>query len=340
MVTQKDVAEKAGVSFITVSRVVNGLDNVAPETRERVEAAIKELGYHPNSQAQALNNGMTRTLAFVTPRMYDLVLYNNYFIMSILSGVELKSRELGWDLLLTTDYDRDGEFDFLRVWHQRKVDGIVFMGFMRMPPSQKQVIESQGIPCVAISDRIRSHSISWVDTDNVAASRDAVERLIRLGHKSFAFIGVDASSDYNPNIIDREKAVVRALGEYGIQPILLRANSSAPETGVAAARSFAALDKRPTAVISGNDSIGFQFIGEAARLGIACPRDYSIIGFDAEPTGHVHSPSLASYEQPLLAMGKAAVEFLVERIVDESFHKRTMEFPLSFVQGSSLAAAP
>jgi Transcriptional regulators len=340
MATQKEVAARAGVSFITVSRVVNGLDNVAPETRSRVEAAIKALDYHPNRQAQALNNGLTRTLAFVTPRMYDLPLYNNFFVMSLLSGVELKSRELGWDLLLTTDYDREGEFDFLRVWHQRKVDGIIFVAFKRFPPSQRRIIEERRIPCVSVSDRLRSPAISWVDTDNGQAARDAVARLRALGHKSFAFIGIDPARDYNPNILEREKAVIEALAAEGIEAVVLKSSSSAPSTGVGAAREYAALKRRPTAVISGNDSIAFAFMEESSRLGLSCPRDYSIVGFDAEPSGRVRTPSFASYEQPLLEMGKAAVDILISRVTGAESKKRSMEFPLSFVPGSSMAAPP
>ncbi len=340
MATQKDVAERAGVSFITVSRVINGLDNVKPETRNRVEAAIKELNYHPNRQAQALNHGLTHTIAFVTPRMYDLPLYSNFFVMSLLSGVELKGRELGWDILLTTDYDLEGSFDFLRVWHQRKVDGLVFVGFQRFPMEQKGAIEERGIPCVSISDRIESPAISWVDTDNRAAARDAVARLFSMGHRSFAFIGIDADRDYNPNIIEREKAAAEALAERGLAQRRLISESSTPSTGIAAAQAYVAMERRPTAIISGNDSIAFHFIGESARHGLLCPRDYSIVGFDAEPAGRLSTPTFASYEQPLVDMGKTAIGLLVERIGGEAWERKTIEFPMRFVEGGSLGPAP
>lgn len=340
MATQKEVAELAGVSFITVSRVINGLDNVAPETRSRVEAAIKELNYHPNRQAQALNNGLTRTLAFVTPRMYELPLYNNFFVMSLLSGVELQGRELGWDLLLTTDFDKEGVFDFLRVWHQRKVDGLAFVGFQRFPAEQLRAIEDLGVPCISISDRLESPAISWIDTDNRSAARDAVRRLREKGHRSFAFIGVDPGNDYNPNILARERAAREALAELGLGMSLVLSDSAAPGSGRVAARRFLALSERPTAVISGNDSIGLHFMAECAANGLLCPRDFSLVGFDAEPSGRLSSPSLASYEQPLLEMGKRALRALVDRITREDWSKETIEFPLSFVDGSSLGAAP
>jgi LacI family transcriptional regulator len=340
MATQKEVADLAGVSFITVSRVINGMDNVAPETRGRVEAAIKELNYHPNRQAQALNNGLTRSLAFVTPRMYELPLYNNFFVMSLLSGVELQARELGWDLLLTTDYDRGGEFDFLRVWHQRKVDGLVFVGFQRFPPSQLRTIEERGIPCVSIADRLESPAISWVDADNRTAARDAVRRLYDKGHRSFAFVGVDPELDYNPNILERESDAREALAELGLGMTLVRSDSAAPGSGRIAARRYLELPDPPTAVISGNDSIAFRFMAECAERGRLCPRDFSLVGFDAEPSGRLSSPTLASYEQPLLEMGKRAVRALVDRIVVEDWSKEELVFPLDFVDGSSLGASP
>jgi LacI family transcriptional regulator len=340
MATQKEVAERAGVSFITVSRVVNGQSNVTQETRVRVEAAIRELNYHPNRQAQALNHGLTHTIALVTPRMYDLALYNNFYVMSLLSGVELKGRELGWDILLTTDFDLEGEFDFLRVWHQRKVDGIVFVAFRRFPEEQLRAIEERGIPCISIADRIESPAISWIDTDNDSAARDAVRRLAALGHRSFAFIGIDPERDYNPNILARGRAIEEELGKIGLKPAMLTSLSSAPSTGLSAARAFVSLPDRPTAVISGNDSIAFHFIEEAARHGLTCPRDYSIVGFDAEPSGRIRTPTFASYEQPLLDIGRKAADILVEQITSDSWSRRTVVFPLDFIQGESMGVAP
>ncbi len=340
MATQREVADKAGVSFITVSRVINGLDNVKPDTRARVEAAIKELNYHPNRQAQALNHGLTHTIAFVTPRMYDLPLYSNFFVMSLLSGVELKGRELGFDVLLTTDFDLGGEFDFLRVWHQRKVDGIIFVAFRRLPIAQMRAIEERGLPCVSIADRIASPAISWVDADNSSAARDAIGRFFDFGHRNFAFIGIDPSNDYNPDILAREEAAAAALAERGLAQRVLISHSSTPSTGIAAANSFLAMENRPTAVLSGNDSIALHFIAENARHGLLCPSDYSILGFDAEPAGRVSSPTLGSYEQPLVEMGTRAVSILVEQITGDDFGKTTVEFPMRFIEGGSLGPFP
>jgi len=339
MATQKEVADLAGVSFITVSRVVNNLGNVRPETKGKVERAIRELNYYPNRQAQALNNGLTHTLALVTPRMFDRPLFNNFYVMTLLSGVEMRGRELGWDVLMTTDFDQEGEFDFLRVWHQRKVDGLVFVGLRRFPSDQIREIEAKGIPCVSISDRIGSSAVSWVDTRNDEAAADAVRRLAALGHRHFAYLGVDLTQDYNPNFRDRELAVRAAVASLGLELDVI-ATSGVPTAGMEAPQVYLSMARKATAVISGNDSVAIEFMATTARAGWLCPRDYSIVGFDAEPAGRLCVPTLASYRQPLLEMGQSAVKLLVDQTTGARNTKITETFPLDFVAGDSLAPVP
>lgn len=339
MATQKDVADRAGVSFITVSRVVNNLGNVKPETRIRVEEAIRELHYYPNRQAQALNNGLTHTLALVTPRMFDRPLFNNFYIMSILSGVEVKARELGWDVLMSTDFDQKGEFDFLRVWHQRKVDGLIFLGLVKFPPTQLLEIEARKIPSVVISDRIDNPAMSWVDSLSEQAAEDAVARLAALGHRHFAFLGVDPTQDYNPNFRDREAAVREAVERRGLE-LDVFSKGTIDNAGEVAPRLYLQGSRRATAVISGNDSVAMNFMTAVAAAGVLCPRDYSIVGFDAEPAGRIQTPSLASYRQPLLEMGQTAVQMLVDQMTGTRTKKVEAAYPLEFVSGGSVGAAP
>jgi len=336
MATQKDVAQRAGVSFITVSRVVNNLGNVRPDTRARVEQAIRDLNYYPNRQAQALNNGLTHTLALVTPKMAEKPLFNNFFIMSLLSGVAIRGRELGWDVLMSTDYDHAGDFDYLRVWHQRKVDGLIFLGLKQFTRAQLEEIETQGVPCVIISDRVPSKVISWVDTRNAEAADFLVRRMADLGHRHLAFLGVDMAVDYNPNFRDREQAVRRAAAELGLELDVFN-QGGLESAGEMAPRQYLSRSRRATGVISGNDTVAMAFVAEVAKAGLQCPRDYSIVGFDAEPAGQLQSPPLASFRQPLLDMGQAAVQILVDRMTGLRCEQVERTFPLEFVEGRSLA---
>ncbi|MEI8095401.1 MAG: LacI family DNA-binding transcriptional regulator [Spirochaetales bacterium] len=336
MATQKEVAERAGVSFITVSRVINQLGNVRAETKQRVEDAIRELHYHPNRQAQALNNGLTRTLALVTPRMFDRPLFDNFYVTRLLSGVEMKGRELGWDILMTTDHDQEGEFDFLRVWHQRKVDGLIFVGLKRFPSAQMEEIEAEGIPCVSISDRMASPAVSWVDSNNVTGGQQAVEKLAALGHRHLAYLGIDTTRDYSPNFRDRELGVREAATRLGLKLDFVAA-SSIDAAGTETPRTYLAQSPRATAVIAENDSLAFEFQAELARAGVFCPCDYSLIGFDAEPAGRIQKPTLASFGQPLLEMGQAAVQHLVDQLTGARSEKIEQVFDLEFVDGTSLS---
>jgi len=339
MATQKDVADRAGVSFITVSRVVNGLGNVRPETRERVEKAIRDLGYYPNRQAQALNNGLTHTIALVTPRMFGQPLFNNFYVMNLLAGVDSRGRELGWDILMSTDWDREGEFDFLRVWHQRKVDGLVFVGLKQFPSAQRKLIETRRIPCVSLSDRLGSPAVSWVDSANAEAATDAVGRLTALGHRHLAFLGVDPSLDFNPNFQHREAAVRRAAADRGLT-LDVFAQGTIETTEELSPRAYLDAGRQATGIIAGNDTVAMSFMAAVARAGLHSPRDYSIVGFDGEPRGRTHNPTLATYAQPLFEMGQAAVQILVDRLVGDNQTKVEKQFPLEFVAGGSLGPVP
>lgn len=334
MATQTDVAKRAGVSPITVSRVVNGLGNVKPATRELVEAAIRELGYHPNRQAQALNSGRTHSLAFVTPRTFTMPLYHNFYVMNLLSGLEMRSCDLGWDVLITTDHDQKRSYDFLRVWHQRKVDGIVFVGLAPLSPAQRREIEMAEVPCVCICDRIRSHAISWIDTDNAAAAKDALERFRALGHRDIAYMGPDMALDYNPNFQLREQTLLKEASQFGLTPQVIRTRAELP---LEAAQTFLAMKKRPTAILAANDVLAITFIKECAAAGLQAGRDFSIIGFDAEPQGQLLNPTLASYRQPLLEMGMAAADLLVD-IIKGDTRKRARLFPMEMIEGGSIGS--
>jgi DNA-binding LacI/PurR family transcriptional regulator len=268
--------------------------------------------------------------------MFDRPLFNNFYVMNLLSGVEMKGRELGWDILMSTDFDQEGDFDFLRVWHQRKVDGLVFVGLKRFPAEQIREIEEKGIGCVSISDRIASPAVSWVDSQNAEAATDAVDRLAALGHRHFAFLGVDSQIDYNPNFRDREEAVRARIADLGLE-LDVFSKGTIDNAGEVAPRLYLERPRKATAIVSGNDSVALNFMAAVAEAGYLCPRDYSIVGFDAEPAGRLQHPTLASYRQPLLDMGQAATQILIDQLTGSHKGRVEASFPLEFVAGGSLA---
>lgn len=345
MATQKEVADRAGVSMITVSRVINNMGNVKEKTRKRIEAAIKELDYHPNRSAQALHHGLLHTIALVTPNISESVLYDNYYVAQLLSGVVDKGRRRGWDVLLTTDFVSDGTFDFLRVWHQKKIDGLVFIGLARYKDDQIAEIREGNIPCVSISERTMVPHIPWVDSDNNAAVFEAVHLLLQKGHRRFAYLGQFDPPIYNPNFNDRQSGVVSAIEQarqsgMAVSLEILQVGECFPGGSRRLAEFFGGMEPRPTAIIAANDVHAMDFMDAAKACGLRCPEDYSIIGFDAEPRGGIHQPSLASFSQPLVEMGRCAMDLLLSQLNPEFDSLSNRVFPLSFREGDSVGPVP
>jgi LacI family transcriptional regulator len=128
LATQKDVAERARVSFITVSRVINNKGNVRAETKERVLEAIRELNYYPNAFGQGLTANRVRTVAVVAPVPSHVSVEGTSYYRRLLIGIEEYCINSGYDLLLSADRGTDAEFDFLRPFYERKADGLILMG--------------------------------------------------------------------------------------------------------------------------------------------------------------------------------------------------------------------
>lgn len=336
MVTQKDVASRAGVSFITVSRVVNGLGNVREETRDRVQQVIQELNYHPNHLGKALKSGRNATLGVVALRPFEMDLEGNLYLIGLLDGIEKASRAEHCDLLLSTDSYLNPGQDYLRLFHQRKVDGLVFVGFQNIPPEQIAEIESSGIPVIAIADRPTSPSIGWVDTDNLEAGRKAAAAVLAAGHRQTAFVSLRVGSYSNQNVLDRRDGFMTAMAERKDAKCILLEEELSERGGREALHMFLKERDRPTVVVCGNDNIALGLMKEALAAGLELPRDMSVVGFDAFLPGRFYHPDLASFHQPLTQMGAAAVELLSERISDPMGPKSTRLFSLDFIPGSSL----
>jgi LacI family transcriptional regulator len=339
MVTQKDVAKLAGVSFITVSRVVNGLGNVKKETRERVCEAIEALNYHPNHLGKALNSGRSFTIGVVALRPFEESLEANLYLIGLLDGIEKGSRAGHCDLMLSTDTYMESDADLLRLYRQRKADGLVFVGFQRIPQAQIAQIEAEGIPVVAIADRPDSEFIGWVDTDNLAAGRAAAKAVLQAGHRHAAFLGLRQDRYSNQNLQDRRDGFLSGMKARGAKAVLLEENLN-EQGGREALRKLVRMDPRPTAIVCGNDYLALGVMKEAVELGLELPRDLSVVGFDAFLPGRFHQPSLASFQQPLTQMGQAAVELLFERIEHPRIRRRNRLFSLDFVPGDSLEHLP
>lgn len=342
MVTQKDVAKLAGVSFITVSRVVNNEGNVKEETRQRVEDAIRALGYFPSFAGKALNCGHNDTIGVMTPDSFSDGMVNAY-LMGVLHGIELACRERGQDILLSPMSSVQYGFDYLRPYRQRKVDGMIYVGMKAMPEEMISEIGERTIPCVVVGERPSHAKISWIDTDNEKAGYETTKRIWERGHRRVAFLGL-LEELHNENIADRERGFRRAMRELsGVDVtagLVLRADYSRATAKECVRAMINGASSRPTALFCATDSILLAAVSQIHDMGLSVPADISLVGFDGFVREEAFRPTFASNEQPLVAMGHRAAEILLEEIADPAAARRGEIFPVKFIDGESLGTVP
>ncbi len=338
MATQKDVAQRAGVSFITVSRVVNGLDNVKEETRRRVEEAIRELRYHPNHLGRALNQGKTGTWGVETPISIRSHFWGEQYLIAILDGIERRCRDTHQDLILSTEASENQTSDVLRLYRQRKVDGLIFIGFQRLGTGVIEEIREDQIPCVVIAERPADNLLSWVDTENFEAGREAIHRLYQAGKRKLGFVVHDPKALYNFNVEQRLAGGQEELKSLGLpydKDVYLVSDLGEAEGEAFFSRWKDLGAQRPDGLVFGNDLLAIGFTRAAVAAGVSIPHDVAYVGFDALPQGRWGRPQLASFAQPFGQMGYEAVKLLEQRC-QKQVESRSLTLPLTFQPGDTL----
>ncbi|QEN04414.1 LacI family transcriptional regulator [Thiospirochaeta perfilievii] len=334
MATQKDVAKLANVSFITVSRVINNMGNVKPETKKKVEAAIKELNYYPNSIAQGLNRNRVMTIAIEAPLPSSETVEANSYYTRLLSGIEKHCIKLGYDILLSSQRGKISDFDTLSPYYSRKADGIIILG---SKPTEEQLkkITKDSIPCVIIGDRDPSYKINYVDTDNFTGMYSATKHLIENGHKKIAFI---KGNILTQNVTERLKGYKAAMRKfnYPIKDEWIFEGDYTIASGRRCYKYLSTLEDKPTALVSSTDIMAFGVYEELHATGESVPDKMSIIGFDGHELCKYTKPPLTTIRQPLEDMGEEAAKMLINQIEDSNTTNKHLIFPVDLQYGGSV----
>ena len=333
---QVDVARLAGVSSAVVSQVLSGRAGssirVAPETRQRVWDAIRELGYVPNPVAQSLARGQSRLLGVFT---YEAVFPEQQrgFYYPFLLGVEEEAEALGYDLILfTSTSEEEGRRNIFRdgTNRLRLADGAVLLGKSRDRTDLVRLLD-EGYPFVFIGRReVEGSAVPFVAADYVAATRDAMARLHRMGHRDIALI---ATGDPSESARDRETGFRAGTGELGLQgSTVVHDGSPSP----AVLRRL--VDVGVTAILTENDAIARSVLGAATGLGLTVPSSLSIalLGDPLEPSHD--DVDWTMFRIPRREMGREAVRMLLERIAAPDEPPRQASLACQWVSGSTAAA--
>lgn len=301
--TLEDVARQAGVSTATVSRCLNAPDKVVADTRDRVLAVVRELGYAPNFSARALAARKTQTIGAVIPTMENAIFAQG------LQAFQERLGQAGFMLLVaSSSYDPDIEAEQIRALVARGADGILLIGDDRDAEIYR-FLETQNVPALLAwtyqSDR---PSIGF---DNRAAMKSLADRALNLGHKRIGVISAPLAG--NDRARDRVNGIRDALNAAGHSKKTLPVIET--EYGISnGADAFDRLmtaDLSPTLVICGNDVLAAGALRRAQGRGLAVPKDISVTGFDDIELASLVTPRLTTVHVPHRAMGEAAAEALV-----------------------------
>ena len=304
MPTIRDVAKRAGVAPITVSRVINDGHSVSPETRQRVELAIAELDYIPNALGTSLRSKRTQTLALLLSNI------TNPFWTTVARGVEDTAHAHGYHVILcNTDESAEKQGEYLTFLLKKQVDG-----FLLVPASRRSVatLIKRKTPCVVLDRRFDDLDIDTVRGDSVGGANTLTQHLLELGHQRIALLSGprDISS-----AADRAAGYLRALEDAGLgHAAQVLWGSYSQEGGAELARQALALHPRPTAFFAGNNFIAIGAMRALTVAGLRVPEDMSVVAFDDLPLAVMFDPFFTVAAQPAYEMGARATKLLVERL--------------------------
>ncbi|KPU44516.1 catabolite control protein A [Oxobacter pfennigii] len=302
----KTVAEYAGVSSSTVSRVISGKSYVNEDTRERVLKAVKELGYTPNTLAKGLKMGRTNTIALMVPSI------ENEIFPIVTRGVENTARKNGFTVILcNTDENAEVEKEYINKLQNRWIDGFIISSML---PSSDHIrkLKADGFP-VVLTSRFYDDSIDAVVIDNYRAAYDAVSYLIRTGHKRIAIAaGRKDLSIYQKRL----QGYMDALKAHGIEvdESLIMEETSGPNSFYYLTQNLLNRGIRPDAVFATSDPKAIVIIRAIKDRGLRIPADISVMGFDNIEVSALIDPPLSTVSQPLYEMGVLAAKKLIDMI--------------------------
>ncbi|MFF5494143.1 LacI family DNA-binding transcriptional regulator [Streptomyces aquilus] len=326
-----DVAREAGVSHITVSRVINGHPSVRPETRTRVEAAIEKLGYRRNSVARALKSRRSSTIGVV------IVGSDLFELPRILLGVETAAKAAGYWVSLASRQGESTTGDLVETLQRLTDQSVEAIAVVADRPVAVEALTrlAIGVPvAVVMSGNVPSPDLSFVEVDQELGARLAVRHLLGLGHRDIAHLtGALRTFDARARV-EGWRAELAAAGAGGA---LLEGDFSA-ESGFRLAHELCAADADlPTAVFAGNDQMAMGALAAFAERGVRVPQDVSVVGFDDMKGAGYLVPALTSVRQDFAHLGRSAIEVLVRMLGGEPAERHKIA-PDLVVRRSTAAA--
>lgn len=310
-VSIKDVASIAGVSIATVSRCINEPDRVRLKTREKVQQAIRQTGYSPNTLAQSFRRGKTQMIMVVLPSVGDP------FFTDVMQGIREVATGQGYSLLINeTQFNTLTADEIGAMVVSRQADGIILLASLSPFGTRVLSAESQrALPTVIGCETIAPELSRYpgIHIDNVAAAREATEHLLQLGHERIAFIYGEHKTLLT---MDREAGYREAMTDAGkiIDSGWVVEGQLTIEGAIAATEKLLEHPSRPTAIFCANDEMALGCLHAVKSAGLNVPHDLSVVGFDNTRYAAITDPPLTTVHQPALEIGERVMQKLLHEI--------------------------
>lgn len=328
MVTINDVAKHAGVSPVTVSRVVNNSDYVSQSTREKVEKAIEELGYIPSFMARGLRLNKTFTLALILPDI------TNVFWTTVARGVEDEAMLNNYSILVyNVDEDEVKQKRAVDVVLSQQVDGIMIAPHDGSVANLEKIINNN-IPMVILDRRldeeIPDRKIDYVRGDSVSGAKALTEHLIRLGHQKIAMV---SGNLHTSTAQDRVEGYRLALQEAGLpyDESIIRFGEYKVEAGEEMTRDLLESGAKFTSIFAANNAIGVGVIKELLHRDMRIPEDMPLVFYDDYSNASDYFPFFTVVMQDPYMIGKTAAEMIFSRIQHPELPGKMTIFPSELI---------
>jgi LacI family transcriptional regulator len=318
----QDVARAAGVSVSTVSRVLNGRNDVAANTFQRVQRIIDDLGYSSNLAAKSMRSQRTNVIGVV---IFDLSLS---FCLEVVRGIDQAVKAHTYDLMIFSSNRANHRDD--PTWERKVVaqlNGSIVDGIIVVTPTTVDLPTNS--PLVTI-DPVDGGNFPSVLSTNYEGTFEAVRYLIELGHRRIGFIGG------RPSLLSARQRRqgyedAHEQARLPILPELYFEGDYSRDIAVIGARRLLTLSERPSAIMAANDQSAFAVLDIANELQIAVPQDLSVVGFDNTPESAYTSPPLTTVDQSIVAMGSRAAELLIQMVEGRAVENDLYQLPTRLV---------
>jgi LacI family transcriptional regulator, galactose operon repressor len=308
--TIRDVARRARVSHQTVSRVINGQDNVSAGTRERVLRAIGELEYVPSAVARSLSSQRTHTLGMVTTDVSD------HFFAEAVAGAEAEARKRGFFLIIGSieEGSEDDERTYLRLMLERRVEGLIIaVPRLRLAEGDLLADAVARVPTVFVASDVELPGADHIDIDNRRGGAEATAHLVSQRHRVIGTITGPLDWPSARSRLDGYRDALRDAGLAADRALVEPCVDWGLDSGRRAAERLIAANPKVTAIFAQSDLLALGAIATLRAHGRRVPDDVSVVGFDDIPVASVFDPPLTTMRQPMREVGELAARLIGDR---------------------------